>query len=198
MSPLSHTLRLWFLVAVAASALCLGIYMAGQQMYRQLANDPQIQLAEDGAARLSSGGVPAELVVRGAPLVDLSTSLSPWVAVYDTAGKPLEVSAQLDNAPPQLPAGVFDPNHKPQIDDPIWEHKQYRFTWQPRSGVRQAVVLQRTEDKKYFVAAGRSLRLSEERTHLLGVQMLMGWLATLVGLLVVSLGGWLLRQKQAL
>ncbi len=180
---------LWLYAAVPITALCVGIYCAGQQMYRQLANDPQIQLAEDGAARLNGGEMPAALVERGVPPIDIGSSLSPWIAVYDSAGTVLEASAVFDNAPPKLPAGVFDTtNASAQVDDPIWIKGEYKVTWQPRADVRQAVVVVQTKDKKYFVAAGRSLRLSEERTQLLGGSMIFGWFVTLVGLLVVLLG----------
>jgi len=176
----------WLFAAVPVTALCLGIYIADQQVYRQSANDPQIQLAEDGATRLNNGGVPADLVPRGS-LTNLSTSLDTWTSVYDQSGMPLEASAQLDNAPPKLPSGVFDTtNASAKVDDPIWKDGEYRFTWQPRAGVRQAMVLVRA-DNGYFVAAGRSLRLSEERTHQLGINMIFGWAATLVGILVVQL-----------
>lgn len=179
-------LFVWFFAAVPVTALCLGIYIADQQVYRQTANDPQIQLAEDGAARLNSGGVPAELVTRGAPLVDIASSLDSWVAVYDQNGTPLEASAQLDNAPPKPPSGVFNVNAPAHLDDPMWKNGEYRFTWQPRAGVRQALVMVRANNG-YFVVAGRSLRLSEERTAQLGIHMMFGWAVTLVGILVVQL-----------
>ncbi len=184
---MKQALFVWLLAAVPITILCLGMYMVGQQINRQTANDPQIHMAEDGAATLRDGEVPAQLVVRGVPLIDIATSLDSWIAVYDSSGAPLEASAKLNDAPPKLPAGVFDPDYKPQVDDPIWEHALYKFTWQPQTGVRQAVVLTRTEDKKYFVAAGRSLRLSEERTGMLGMNMLFGWLGALIITFVWSL-----------
>jgi hypothetical protein len=169
----------WLFAAVPVTLLCMGMYAVGQQVYRQLANDPQVQMAEDGAARLDAGGVPAELVTRGAPLIDIAASLDPWVVVYDQNGQGLEASAQLDHAPAMLPAGVFNTHSPAGVDEPVWQSGEYRFTWQPRPGVRQAVVVVRAKNG-YFVAAGRSLRLSEERTSLLGEQMLVGWLGVLV------------------
>ncbi len=163
------------------------MYAVGQNIYRQTANDPQVQLAEDGAATLNSGGVPAEVVPHGTPIVDIATTLAPWVVVYDASGKPLENTGQLDNAPPTLPTGVFDTTNKSaQVDDPIWINGEYRFTWQPRAGVRQAVVLVQSKQRGYFVAAGRSLRESERRTGILGMNMLFGWLGALVLTLIWS------------
>jgi hypothetical protein len=176
----------WLYAAVPVTLLCIGMYAVGQQVYRQTANDPQIQMAEDGAATLNAGGVPAELVTRNASLVDIATSLDSWVAVYDASGTTLEASAQLDGAPPKLPAGVFNVNTPAKVDDPIWKNGEYHFTWQPRPGVRQAVVLVQVKNG-YFVAAGRSLRLSEERTGMLGFDMLIGWLGVLIAISVVQL-----------
>jgi hypothetical protein len=189
---------IWFvLAAVPITMLCLGMYAVGQNINRQNANDPQIQMAEDGAVTLSAGGVPAELVARGVPLIDIATSLDPWIAVYDSAGMPLEASARLDGAPPKLPVGVFDTtNSSAQVDDPIWIRGEYRVTWQPKPGVRQAVVVVQTKDKKYFVAAGRSLRLSEERTGMLGFNMALGWLGTLFVTFVLSFAGWWLLRRE--
>lgn len=187
----------WFVFAAAPiTMLCLGMYAVGQQGYRQGANDPQIQIAEDGAARLNGGEVPAALVQRGAPLIDIENSLAPWVAVYDSTGLPLQSSAQFENAPPKLPAGVFDTaNARAQVDDPIWIQGEYKVTWQPTLGVRQAVVVVQTKDKKYFVAAGRSLRLAEERTGMLGFNMLIGWLGVLAVTFVLSFIGWFLLRR---
>jgi hypothetical protein len=169
----------WLYSAAVATALAGLIYITVQQNYRTNANDPQIALAEDAAASLSAGNVPASVVLRGAPLVDIASSLSPWIAVYDSSGMPLEASGQLDNTPPKLPAGVFDLSAPTHVDDPVWKNNEYRFTWQPRSGVRQAVVLVKAAGSNYFVAAGRSLREVEDRESKLTQMVALGWLTTL-------------------
>ena len=72
----------WLPLAVAVTGLSLLVHVAVQQNYRQSLNDPQIQMAEDGAAKLGDGGVPADIVVRGG-MIDIAQSLAPWIAVYD-------------------------------------------------------------------------------------------------------------------
>src|SRR6185369_5577214 len=88
-------------------------------------------------------------------------------AVYDANGTPLEASGQLDNAPPKLPAGVFDTVEWLAHLNGLYYNQspfaQTRFSWQPNSSVRQAVVIVQTPDKKYFVAAGRNMREVEQR-----------------------------------
>ncbi len=160
-------------------------------------NDPQIQLAEDAALRLGHGGVPAEVVPHGIPLVDMAKSLAPWMVVYDASGMPLEASAQLNGAPPKLPIGVFDvrqwlahPNGLYYNQSPV---AQNRFTWQPTSDVRQAVILTQSSDKKYFVAAGRNMRETEQRIEHLGEIMFAGWATILVCLAIMSIASYRLR-----
>ncbi len=178
---------LWFVyAAVPVTILCLGMYAVGQQGYRQNANDPQIQLAEDAASVLAAGGVPADVVPR-VPLLNIQTSLAPWIAVYDNAGTPLEASAQLDNAPPQPPKALF--NDAGWVDPKLYvtpAGNETRITWQPKEGVRQALVLVHVTKEDRYVVVGRSLRLAEERTGVLGFNMLIGWLGTLIVLLVLS------------
>lgn len=180
----------WVYSAIAVTGVCSLVYVAGQQNYRQNANDPQVQIAEDGGAKLEAGDVPASLVNRNVPLEDLQTSLLPWVVVYDSSGLALESSAQFNGAPPQLPKGVFDVDAKAQFDDPVWKGGEYRVTWQPQPGVRQAVVLVQTSDKKYFVASGRSLKEAELRVGQLGALVLAAWAFTLGCLLVASFAAW--------
>src|SRR4051812_39571441 len=98
----------WALLSIVATGVCVAAFLAGQQIYRQTLNDPQQQMAEDGALKLASGAVPADIVTRQLALIDIQKSLSPWIAVYDSQGLPLEASGQLNNAPPQPPQGIFD------------------------------------------------------------------------------------------
>lgn len=187
----------WAYAAIAVTGVCGLVAVTVQQNYRQNANDPQIQMAEDGAAKLSAGDVPASLVNRNVPLEDLQTSLLPWITVYDSSGLPLESSAELNGAPPQLPKGVFDTSNKSAyVDGPVWRDGEDRITWQPQQQVRQAVVLVQTKDGKYFVAAGRSLREVEVRESQLNFLVLAAWAFTLGCLLVASVLGWKLRKAR--
>jgi hypothetical protein len=182
----------WAYSAVAVTAVLGVTYVTVQQSYRTGLDDPQIQMAEDGAYKIYSGGVPADVVPRGIAPVDISQSLSPWIAVYDENGTVLESSGQLDNAPPQLPKGIFTDLAKQSATgvEPL------RFTWQPRVGVRQAVVLEPTTlGGGMYVVAGRNMREVEQRIAREGEMVFAGWLITLVALLVaVYLYQWLLLR----
>lgn len=182
---------LWLPLAIALTGVFVFAYWGIQQHYRQDGNDPQVQMAEDGAARLNAGGVPAELVTRGAALIDTATSLAPWLAVYDQSGKPLESSAVLNGAPPKLPEGAFDPSTWKKryaefgigMDIPA---NETRFSWQPQDDVREAVVLVRA-DNGYFVAAGRNLREVENRERTLAFGFFLSWAGSLAALYVALL-----------
>src|SRR5579872_3451388 len=135
-----RALIVWVSEAIIITGLCLLIYTAVQQNYREGLNDPQIQMAEDAAAKLASGAQISSVVPT--QTVDLQASLSPWIAVYSSAGAPILSSGQLNGAPPQPPKGLFD--------DSTWlftkvyetpQGKETRITWQPQGDVRQAIVL---------------------------------------------------------
>ena len=185
-------LRAWIPIAIAVTGMCGLVYVTVQQQYRQSLNDPQIQMAEDGAARLAAGDVPASLVERGVPPVDISYSLAPWVAVYDNHGTPLESSAVFDGAPPKPPIGVFDAaqtglplivGHHLTIDVPANEN---RVSWQPRAGVRSAIVVVWVPETKQFVVAGRNMREIEAREGNLTATVGLVWLITLAASLFVT------------
>ncbi len=147
--------RSWPPMAVAIVALCGLVYLTAQQLLRQGANDPQIQLSEDFAASLTSSKSPSgDFPARQ---VEISTSLSPFLMVFDDSGKVLISNALLEGVTPQYPAGVFEY---------VRQHGQDRVTWQPREGVRHAIVVTRFEGPagSGFVMAGRSLRVVEERS----------------------------------
>ncbi len=169
---------LWLPVAIATTGLCLLTYVAVQQVYRQTLNDPQIQIAEDAAAVLAGGAVPASLVERGKPLIDISKSLSPWIAVYDVSGKALESSAVLDGAPPQPPLGVFNAARTGQGKDTT-RSRENRVTWQPRVEVRSAIVVVYVPETEQYVVSGRSMRESERRVGEMSFMVFFAWLAFL-------------------
>jgi hypothetical protein len=197
MNILRRAFGYWVPVVVATSGLFLFAYWGLQQSYRQGADDPQIQMAEDGAAILNAGGVPAELVSRtnqaaaGAPSVDITRSLAPWAAVFDASGTPLESSATFGAEPLKLPTGVFDmstwkTHHAEQGIALTIPANETRFTWQPSPEARQAVVIVRAENGD-FVAAGRALREVEDRVQTLTEGAALLWGASELGALAAIL-----------
>ena len=162
-------LRRWLPLAVAATVLAGTGYVMAQQVLRQDANDPQVQLAEDTAARLQAGAAAADVVAAGE--VEVASSLSTWVQVYGSDRKLVAGSARLDGTPAGYPTSVFD-------NAPPGGHRD-EVTWQPRAGVRSATVV--VGFRGGWVVAGRSLRLLEERVDTLLGLAFAGWLATLAG-----------------
>lgn len=165
----------WLPIAVVATLLGGLIYVVVQQDIRLGANDPQISIAEGVAAALRAGINPQNIV--GNQSTDISKSLDPFVIIFDESGNPLASSADLDGKTPTPPRGVFEYTK---------DHGDDRFTWQPKPGVRIAAVAayysggNSTSTKSGFVLAGRSLREIEKRVDSLGLQVLTGWLVTLI------------------
>jgi len=175
MSLTSRVITRWLQLAALATAMCMLVYLAVQQTGRQIANDPQIQIARDAAAALASGQPLTSVVPE--TRVDLSQSLSPWVTVTDESGRILASSATLHGQQRTVPKGILD-NAK--------SNGEWRITWQPEQGVRMATITVHNRGPGGgYVVVGRSLLESETRTATYGKLILLGWLATLVGLAVV-------------
>lgn len=164
----------WLPYAAIVTLMSILIYTVTQQNYRLTANDPQAELAEDAATALNNGADPKSLIIQG-PVAEMAKSFSPFVVIYDRAGNIAAGNAMLNGKPLTLPAGVIDYIQKNGSD---------MVSWQPSSGVRDAMVGIRA-DKGYTVIAGRSLHKVEERIAKLGQQVLFGWFVSLAGLLIV-------------
>lgn len=173
-SVFRHWLPSAFLIAFAA---CLS-YVSVQQVYRQGANDPQVQMARDAARLLTEGRTPSMVASSETPL-DISLTLAPFIAVFDEQGKLVSSTGRLHGEEISLPAGTFD------YARGAGEH---RFSWQPEPGVRQAVVMVRYEAKGEigFVLAGRSLKESEARTQQIGYNLFLASVVTLITSLALS------------
>lgn len=173
-------------LAGIATVLAVALYAIPQQVLRMGANDPQIQMADDLAAKLEAGATAAAIPTGS---VDMARSLAPFVIAYDAAGHPVASQAVLDGVTPVPPAGVFSYLQNHGID---------KITWQPRHGLRIAAVVQRINGRQGgFVLAGRSMR--EVQAQIDHVQNLAGlaWLA----MLFLIAGGtavfaWMTRGKR--
>ncbi len=148
------------------------VYGAVQQDQRSAANDPQIQIAEDGARTLSLGRSPSSLVA-GQPIVQPDLSLAPFYIVFDDQQlKPIASNVILNGEVPIPPRGVFEngTNHG----------KELRFTWQPTGSDRFAAVLvpYSSDDPQKsggFVLVARSLKEVEQREQKTQLITLIGW-----------------------
>jgi hypothetical protein len=170
MKTIFQILRGWLPLAIATAGLCGLAYLTVQQALRMVANDPQIQMAEDAASALN-GGASMDSIVP-ATRVELATSLAPFMIVFDDSGKVLAGSATLHGSVPAYPSGVLDYTRQKGED---------RVTWQPENGVRMATVVVKYDQG--FVLAGRSLRETEARIDniekISGLAMLVIWAVTL-------------------
>lgn len=178
------------ILAGIATVLAIALYAIPQQVLRQGANDPQIQLAGDLVARLESGVAP-DLAVGSAD-IDMARSLTPFVIVYDDAGKPLASQARLNGEVPSPPNGVFDT---------VRQHGEERVSWQPvlgsERGVRIAAVVQRVGGKHSgFVLAGRSMREVEARELQVRNMAGLAWLGMLGLILLGTVSfAWFSRRQ---
>jgi hypothetical protein len=183
-SPTGSLLRwavaLWLPAAVAVTVAAAAAYGVGQSIARSAANDPQIQLAQDGAAELAAGSDAA--AVADGPQVDLATSLAVATTVVSRAGTILASTGRLDGVEVRPPLGALAA---------ATSHEPRTVTWQPRRDVRMAAVI-----VPYSGAAGsgtvvvaRSLRVVEQRDSRLLVLVAAGWLGGLVATAIAAVGG---------
>lgn len=168
--PLPAVFQSFLPFAVAITLLSGLIYASAQQVYRQSANDPQIQIAEDTAKSLSNGANINPQAFDNK--VDISKSLSSFVILYDDKNKPVASTAVLDGKMPSLPAGVLKTAKA---------NGQNILTWEPKPGVRQAIVVVPFKNgaTSGFVLAGKSLRQTEIRIERLTQMIALGWILTL-------------------
>lgn len=148
------------------------IYVVGQQILRQSANDPQVQLAQDAAQKLNNGSAPASLDTS---MVNMATSLAPFIIIYDKSGSVVAGSGYLAGNIPSVPIGVLQNS----------SHYAYNaVTWQPMSTVRIASVTVSADN--YYVLSGRSLKQVEIRENLVLELVLLGWFVSVIGLVMVN------------
>jgi hypothetical protein len=170
-----HVFLRWLPFAGLATALCILIYLAVQQAGRQTANDPQIQIARDARAALSSGQSVSTVIP--AAQIDLGTSLSPFITAVSDDGTVLASSGRLHGQLRSVPKGVLS-NVRRDGEEAV--------TWQPEPGVRMATVVTRNPGSSGgFIVVGRSLAETESRISSIGSLLLAGWAGTLIGLIVL-------------
>jgi energy-converting hydrogenase Eha subunit F len=184
MNKLKNIFRVWVAFAAVIAAFSGLAYITVQQSERQAANDPQIQMAEDTAAALD-GGATVDSVIPKAQ-VEMSTSLAPFVVVYDTNGNPTASSGLLNGQMPDYPKGALDSAKG---------SRENRVTWQPNATVRIASVV--VPFKGGSVMAGRNMREVEKRESLTEMYAgLTGLLALIATFVLIALGEFILTDKK--
>jgi hypothetical protein len=173
MSRFADIPRVWLPLSTVTTSFSLLAYVTTQPALQQGANDPQIQMAEDAAAALNGGATTGEIVTEAR--VDISQSLAPFVAVYDTTGKPVASSGLLDGQMPEYPIGALVASK---------QSSENRVTWQPKADTRVASVA--VPYAKGYVVAGRNLREIEKREQKVAQLSLGAWVATLLAVFAMA------------
>ena len=184
MNKLKNIFRVWLPFAVVICAFSGLAYTTVQQSERQAANDPQIQMAEDTAAALNGGATVDSVIPK--MQVEMSTSLAPFIVLYDNDGKPVAGSGLLNGQMPDYPKGALDTAKGTD---------ENRVTWQPTATTRIASVV--VPYNAGFVMAGRNMREVEKResqTEMLAG--LTGLLALIATFIVIALGEIFLVEKK--
>jgi hypothetical protein len=171
---MTSTYKALFTLAVLLTITLGAVYGIGQQILRQSANDPQIQLAEDWADQIVSGTSP--ISINMGAFIDPNHSLAPFGIAYDQDGN-------IANSSVTAPTTMLQPGGVLSAVDAAPGH-ELRFTWQPVSGTRFATVIKRAVfgDKTYYVLAARNLREVDRRVDNLAFVTFSTWVA---GILLV-------------
>lgn len=169
-----------FGITAVSITLAIGFaFLIGQQLLRMGANDPQVEIIEGISEALGLGQDPAAFSSLNP--TDIAKSLSPFVIIYDSQGKVVSGTGQLDGQAPTPPSAVFD----------IAKAKgQHRLTWEPKKGIRSAVVIKeyKAGETSGFALVGKSLREVELRTKTLLKFSGIAWaIALVVSMLAVNL-----------
>jgi len=170
-----NVLRHWLQSALVIVAMCALIYLVAQQSFRWNADDPQVQMAEDGALALGKGAEPATLAPQTS--VEISQSLAPFIMVVDDTGRVVFSSGTLYGKQPSLPLGVLEYTRK---------YSEDRLTWAPDAAVRIAAIVRRVDgNTPGFIVVGRSLREVESRIDKMSQIVIVVTALTLAASLVI-------------
>lgn len=173
--------------AAIVSVLMLTVYATVQQAHRSGADDPQLQMARDIAAKINGGQSYEKLLPADSE--EISKSLGTFVCIYAANTEQVLSTGMLDGKFPKMPDGVLDYAKA---------NKENVLTWQPREGVRVALVVENTNDpNEAFIAVGRSLQEVEKRESNLIAMVAIAWIACLGVILIhFVLHGWFSRRQQ--
>lgn len=167
LKDLPFNTRIFLVLAIVITSFFVIAFGLGQQIYRQLANDPQIQLSQDMAYYLEVNKDWQAVMPKS--YVDISKSAVWFVMFFYSEGKVLASNAKLNGQIPEIPQGVLKYAQK---------NGQNRVTWQPEDGVRVAAVV--TGYKGGQVLVGRSLNETEKRVMMLLGRVVLGWIAVMI------------------
>ncbi|MDR3610211.1 MAG: hypothetical protein P4L27_06600 [Ignavibacteriaceae bacterium] len=187
MTKIKRILLKWLLLSALTSVFFLVIYVTFQQALRLTANYPQVQIAEDYAYLLSNAD-PFDST-RFSEKINIERSLSSFVIIFNSNEYPVLTSGLLHGTIPHLPKGVLDN---------VKQDKELKLTWQPERGVRIASVIIAYNGKNTgFVLAGRSLRETETTIGKIATILGIGWIISLISvLIVIAVNEYLFRNSE--
>jgi hypothetical protein len=164
-------LMAWIGCCVLATIGAAAVYGVAQQVGRRAADDVPRALVAQQVAALSSQEPTTGLPAFG-PATSLSSQSAPFVIVYDSAHRIMATTALLDDGTPHLPDGT--------LDDAV-SRGRTNVTWQPRAGVREAVIAQpwTGPSGSGVVVAGVGLGATEDRARSILVDVTAGWVLAL-------------------
>jgi hypothetical protein len=176
MPTIKRILGYWLPLAVVATGLCFFTYVAVQQNYRMNANDPQIEMAQNAVVDLENG-ISAKSILPTRH-VDIASSLSPFMIIYDKSGMVIATTAKLNGITPTVPEGVLTST---------LSNGENRVTWQPEPGVRVAAVVDhfQASSSEGYVLVGRSLSEVEARINNLTLMLTLTWACALIASLIL-------------
>ncbi|HUC89955.1 MAG TPA: hypothetical protein VMR45_04080 [Patescibacteria group bacterium] len=169
----------WGTITLGVTFIFAAFYVTVQQSLRRSANDPQISMVQNAAAKLDAGGKPAAIL---AGKIDVSYDMAPFIIIYDINGNVVAGNGYLDGSIPHIPIGVL--NHA-KIN------KVHTVTWQPDSGIRIASAT--TKSQNYYVVSGRSLATTDSNIDSMGLYAASAWLITTAAIA----GSYLLVQRRS-
>lgn len=166
-----HPVKAWLPLAVTITLAAFLVYNAAQIIVRANADTPQVQLAEDASVALMTGATPIG-VVSQFPVVSIGKTLAVFIAVYDKTGKIVASSGKIGNLTPTVPLGILE---KAKLEG------EYRATWEPSRGIRQAIIARyySSGQNSGFVVVGKSLREADQIKSSLFKAVVWGWLISL-------------------
>lgn len=167
-----HKLFAYVSAAVILTILFGTVYLTEQRSLRMNANDSIIQLAQGAAAKLNAGASPSSLTIGN---VNMASSLAPFLIIYNTIGRVVAGSGYLHGSIPVIPFEVLAPTNTT---------RESLVTWQPAAGVRDATDT--VAANHYYVLSGWSLREVESSQAKVFKLTLLGWLASLIVLLLTA------------
>lgn len=160
------------------------IFTIGQQVLRGDSDYPQVEVIQQVEGIIKQG-VPLDVIVNSEEAIDLESSMSLFVMIFDKDKNLVGSSAKIGGQSPTPSAENFD----------LAKSKgENRFTWQPEKGVRVAAVLKPVGDNAY-VLAGKSLKETDKRVKTLAVYTLIGWASAIILSVLLTLA---IKPRQSL